>query len=416
MKIYMEVYGCTANKSDASLMLGLLKEKKHEIVENINEADTLILLTCTVIGTTEQRMLSRLKVFKKTNKRVIVAGCMASVQADLIKSVVPNATLLSPQHVQHIVDVIERKNVQFVTKYKVGMPRHFDGVIAPIAIAEGCNFSCSYCIVSKARGKLVSYPVKDIVEDVYKAVKHGCKEIQITAQDTASYGLDTKDTLADLLNKLCEITGDFRIRIGMMNPSTILDRLDETIDAFGHDKVYKFLHLPIQSGDDEILKKMNRKYTVNNFLEIIRKFREKHQDITISTDIIPGFPSENDEQFYNTINLLKKVKPDIVNITRFSTRPLTQAKKMKEKIPTHIAKERSKLLTELSKKISLEKNRCYIGKKYLALITKNGKDNTMMGRIENYKPVIIKDRVDLGDFIPTRITDATASYLLGKFI
>jgi MiaB-like tRNA modifying enzyme len=412
----MEVYGCTANKSDASLMLGLLKEKKHEIVENINEADTLILLTCTVIGTTEQRMLSRLKVFKKTNKRVIVAGCMASVQADLIKSIAPNATLLSPQHVQHIVDVIERKNVQFVTKYKVGMPRHFDGVTAPIAIAEGCDLSCSYCIVSKARGKLVSYPVKNIVEDVYEAVKHGCKEIQITAQDTASYGLDTKDTLADLLNKLCEITGDFRIRIGMMNPSTVLDRLDETIDAFGHDKVYKFLHLPVQSGDDKILKKMNRKYTVNDFLEIIRKFREKHQDITISTDIIPGFPSENDKQFYNTINLLKKVKPDIVNITRFSTRPLTQAKKMKEKIPTHIAKERSKLLTELSKKTSLKKNRCCIGKKYLALITKNGKDNTMMGRIENYKPVIIKNRVDLGDFIPIKITDATASYLLGKLI
>lgn len=412
----MEVYGCTANKSDASLMLGLLKEKKHEIVENINEADTLILLTCTVIGTTEQRMLSRLKVFKKTNKRVIVAGCMASVQADLIKSIAPNATLLSPQHVQHIVDVIERKNVQFVTKYKVGMPRHFEGVIAPIAIAEGCDLSCSYCIVSKARGKLVSYPVKNIVEDVHEAVKHGCKEIQITAQDTASYGLDTKDTLADLLNKLCEITGDFRIRIGMMNPSTVLDRLDETIDAFGHDKVYKFLHLPVQSGDDKILKKMNRKYTVNDFLEIIRKFREKHQDITISTDIIPGFPSENDKQFYNTINLLKKVKPDIVNITRFSTRPLTQAKKMKEKIPTHIAKERSKLLTELSEKTSLKKNRCCIGKKYLALITKNGKDNTMMGRIENYKPVIIKNRVDLGDFIPIKITDATASYLLGKLI
>lgn len=212
------------------------------------------------------------------------------------------------------------------------------------------------------------------------------------------------------------ITGDFRIRIGMMNPSTVLDRLDETIDAFGHDKVYKFLHLPVQSGDDKILKKMNRKYTVNDFLEIIRKFREKHQDITISTDIIPGFPSENDKQFYNTINLLKKVKPDIVNITRFSTRPLTQAKKMKEKIPTHIAKERSRLLTGLSEKISLEKNRCCIGKKYLALITKNGKDNTMMGRIENYKPVIIKNRVDLGDFIPIKITDATASYLLGKLI
>ena len=140
-----------------------------------------------------------------------------------------------------------------------------------------------------------------------------------------------------------------------MNPNTVLNRLDETIDAFDHEKVYKFLHLPVQSGDDKILKKMNRKYTVNNFLEIIRKFREKHQDITISTDIIPGFPSENDEQFYNTINLLKKVKPDIVNITRFSTRPLTQAKKMKEKIPTHIAKERSKLLTKLCKEISLEK-------------------------------------------------------------
>jgi len=218
MKIYLEVYGCTANKSDASLVKGLLKENGHEIVENINDSNVIILLTCTVIGTTEQRMLSRLREFKKTGKKIIVTGCLASAQSDLVKSIVPNAQLLSPQYVYNIIDLLNDKKVSFKMRNKTLMKKYYENIAAPISIAEGCMFACSYCITSIARGKLKSYPIDEVIQDVYSALRQGCKEIQLTAQDTGSYGLDSDHNLGELLTSACKVEGDYRIRVGMANP------------------------------------------------------------------------------------------------------------------------------------------------------------------------------------------------------
>jgi len=416
MKIYLETYGCTANKSDESLMVGILKKENHEIVENIEEADVLVLLTCTVIGTTEQRMLSRLKVFKQTNKEIVVAGCMASVQSDLIKSVIPNALLLHPQYTHHINDIISGDDRDFTEKNKTLMPKHFKDITAPISIAEGCTLSCSYCITHFARGKLKSFPIGEIVSDVCYALKQGCKEIQITAQDTASYGLDTGNNLGKLLLGICKINGDFKIRVGMMNPFTAQKNLKIILSAYEDSKIYKFIHLPVQSGDNNILKKMNRKYNTKDFLKIVKKFRDRYLDLTLSTDIIAGFPTETNEQFNRTVDLLKKVKPDIVNITRYSARPLTKAKYMEGRIPTEIVKERSKYLTDLCKAISKKKNGRYIGKKHTVLITERGKNNTFVGRAENYKPVIIKEKVEIGKFMHVEIVASTPIHLYGKLI
>jgi len=416
MKIYLEVYGCTANKSDASLIKGILKENNYELVSNIDDADTLVILTCTVIDTTQQKMLSRIREFKKTGKKTVVAGCMASVQSDVIESVLPDALLLPPQYSHHIVDLLDEKKPVFVEKNKTLFSKYFDDVIAPISIAEGCMFSCSYCITSKARGKLRSFPVDEIKKDVFSAVKKGCKEIQLTAQDTSSYGLDTGLNLGKLLQNVTDIDGDFRIRVGMMNPFTCLKNLDSIINGFDNPKIYKFLHLPVQSGDDVILKKMNRKYTVDDFFEIVKKFRNKYLDITVSTDVIVGFPSETDEQFQKTIDLLKSVKPDITNITRYSARPYTNAKIMKGRVTTDIAKKRSKILSELCSKISKENNRKYIGRKYNILITEKGKNNTFVGRAENYKPVVLKEKIDVSSFTNVKITNAASTYLLGSII
>jgi len=416
MRIYLEVYGCTANKSDASLIRGLLKESHHEIVEKVDDADVIILLTCTVIGTTEQRMLSRLRKFKKTGKKIVVAGCMASVQPDLIKSIISDAQLLPPQYSHHILDVLDDKKVSFTVKNKTLFPKYYDDIAAPISIAEGCMFSCSYCITSPARGKLTSYPVNEVVQDVCSALRQDCKEIQLTAQDTASYGLDIDHNLGELLSNVCRVKGRYRIRVGMMNPYTALKNLDSIIQGYNDSKIYKFLHIPVQSGDNDILKKMNRKYTVNDFLKIIKKFRDKYPDITISTDIIVGFPTETDEQFQHTIDLLKTVKPDIINITRYSARPYTKAKTMKGRIKTDIVKERSKMLTKLCGILSIENNLRHVGKKHTALITEKGKNNTAVGRTENYKPIVIKEKVEIGDFAPVVVEDAASTYLVGKLI
>jgi threonylcarbamoyladenosine tRNA methylthiotransferase CDKAL1 len=416
MKTYVETYGCTANKSDERLLIGLLQQDGHQIVHDIISADILILLTCTVIGTTEQRMLSRLRVFQKTQKKIIVTGCMPSVQADLIKSIVPDAYLLPPQSIQYINDIIQGHKPSFNETKKTMLPKYYDTVVAPIMIAEGCMFSCSYCITHFARGTLRSFPTKEIVADVSSAIKQRCKEIQLTAQDTASYGLDIGTNLGALLTQICTLNGTFRIRIGMMNPTTVKKNLESILTAYQHPKIYKFLHLPVQSGDNDILKKMHRGYTSEDFIRLIKQFRKTIPTLTISTDVIIGFPTENIEQFHRTLQLIKQIKPDIINITRFSARPLTTAKKIKGRVPTNIVKERSKQTTELCSKIQRKKNQEHIGKTYTVLVTEKGKQKTFMGRSENYKPVVLTEPVTIGESGQVKIINATQTYLVGKLI
>jgi MiaB/RimO family radical SAM methylthiotransferase len=262
MNIYVETYGCTANKSDEALLLGLLQQKGHQITPDISNADVLILLTCTVIGTTEQRMLSRLQVFQKTQKRIIVTGCMPAVQKDLLLSVAPHASLLPSRYIQYINDIINGDTPAFVEMKKTTLPKYYDTTLAPILIAEGCSLSCSYCITHFARGSLRSYPAGEIITDVCNALKQGCREIQLTAQDTASYGLDTGTNLGALLKRTSSLDGVFRIRVGMMNPTTLQQNFGSILPAYQHPNIYKFLHLPVQSGDDDILQKMkDRKST-----------------------------------------------------------------------------------------------------------------------------------------------------------
>jgi MiaB-like tRNA modifying enzyme len=361
-------------------------------------------------------MLSLLKKLKTSGKKIIVAGCMASIQKEKIKKILPDASFLPPQYSHHIIDVIENKKTNFIEKNKTSFSKKFDYIIAPIAIAEGCMFSCSYCITTHARGKLRSFPIDEIKKDVSFAVNSGCREIQLTAQDISSYGLDKKIDLGKLLKSVTEIKGEFRIRIGMMNPFTCLKNLDSIIEGFNSSKVYKFVHLPVQSGDNEILAKMNRKYTVQDFEKIVYTFREKYPDITIATDIIAGFPGETDKQFQNTVNLIKKIKPDVTNITRFSARPNTSAKTMKGRITTEAAKQRSRILSEICDNISFEQNKKHIGRKYNVLITEVGKNNSFMGRSENYKPIVLKEKLQIGTFKNVEIKDAAITFLFASLI
>jgi len=416
MNIYVETYGCTANKSDERLLVGLVRYYGHQIVHNLKDADVLVLLTCTVIGTTEQRMLSRLKVFHKTHKKIIVTGCMPAVQADLITSVAPHASLLPSQYIQYINDVIKGNKPTLIETKKTRLPKYYDGLIAPIMIAEGCRLSCAYCITHFARGALRSFPIQEIVSDVRCAIKQGCKEIQLTAQDTASYGLDTGTNLGTLLTQISTLNGIFRIRVGMMNPATIQNNLDPIMTAYQHPNIYKFLHVPVQSGDDDILQKMNRGYSVKDFTCLVHQFRKTISTLTLSTDVIIGFPTETEEQFNRTIKLLEEIRPDVVNITRFSARPLTTAKKMKGRIPTDVVKERSKQTTEICSKLTLEKNKKYLRKNYMMMVTEKGKKKTVTGRTDSYKQVVLTEPVTIGTFVHVKIIDATPTYLVGKLI
>jgi MiaB-like tRNA modifying enzyme len=417
MNIYIETYGCTANKCDESIIKNLLLENYFNITDKIDIADIIIIITCTVINTTEQRMLSRLRFFKNYKKKTIVTGCMASIQSELIKSILPSSIILPTHYIHHIIDVInEVKKINYKLIDKTKFNKYFDGITASISISEGCNFSCSYCITSIARGKLRSFPISEIKNNIELALKQGCRDIQITSQDTSSYGLNSKNNLGILLNNICKIHGEYRIRVGMMNPYSTLKYLNSIINGYNNDKIYKFIHLPVQSGDNEILKKMNRKYNISDFFHIINNFRKKFPIITIATDIIIGFPSETEKQFNNSINLIKKIRPDIVHVTRFSARPNTKAKIFPGRIKTENVKNRSRIISKISKEISSINNKSHIGEIYNVLTTEIGKNNTIIGRTDNYKPVILMDDIKLGEFIKVEIIQSTQNYLVGNII
>ena len=340
---------------------------------------------------------------------------MPKVQADLIKSIVPKSILLPPDEIIFINQILKENEYVKIDKKTEKTTKYFRDKSAPISIAKGCMFSCTYCITHFARGNLKSFSQEEIISDVKQALKQGCMEIFLTAQDTASYGFDSNDNLGTLLENVCKTKGNYRIRVGMMNPYTAQKNIESIINAYNHEKIYKFIHLPVQSGDNDILKQMNRKYSVTDFKKIVKAFRNKYENITLSTDVIVGFPGESEEKFEKSIKLIKKIKPDILNITRFSPRPLTKAKTMKDRIPTDTLKQRSRRLSKIYTEISKQINKNHVGKEYRVLVTKN-ENNEFIGRSENYKPVKIKEKVKIGEIISVKIIDSSSIHLVGKLI
>ena len=338
---------------------------------------------------------------------------MSSIQQDLLKNHFPQALLLPPRKIHQFFDLLDDKKPDENLYQKAFAPKQCSPLVAPIAIAEGCLFSCTYCITHLARGKLYSYPEEAILSSVKDAINQGCKEIQITAQDTASYGLDQHASLPQLLNKIVTISDAMMIRVGMMNPRTASRIMPDLLPLFNHPQIYSFLHLPIQSGNNTILQKMNRGYHVEDAEKIIAKFRKRNPDLTLSTDAIVGFPGETNEQFNQTKQVLQRIKPDVVNITRFSARPFTKAKKMNGRIRTEIVKQRSRELTTLCKKLTRNRNNRYLGKTMNVLTLTKGTKQTTLARSMNYKPVIIPKQVPLGEQRLVEITNATETHLVG---
>jgi MiaB/RimO family radical SAM methylthiotransferase len=249
--------------------------------------------------------------------------------------------------------------------------------------------------------------------DVFLAVKQGCKEIQLTAQDTASYGYDINESLESLLIRLSEIPGSYRIRIGMMNPRSVKKQIKGIIDGMRNTHIFKFIHLPVQSGDDEILHQMNRGYDTHDFISIVTLLRNAYPHLSLSTDIIVGFPGETEEQYQRSIKLCRTIQPDVINITRYSKRPFTKAGTYKGLIPTHITKQRSRDFTTTAHSITLEKNKSHIGNTCEVIVIEQGRPGSVIARTDSYKPVVIKQNIPLGTQVQVTIIDATEIYLIG---
>jgi len=349
--VFIETFGCAANQADSEFIVGLLKRVGFETAASTEAADIVVLNTCIVKTPTENRIVRRMQDIAASGKPLVVAGCMSKTSQRRIESIAPHACIVGPDSLSHIADAakaaLSGRKVIFVNDEradKPGLPRarrKKDLGIVPIAI--GCLSECSYCATKFARGKLKSYPIDCIVRETEALVKDGCKVIWLTSEDNSAYGADIGTNLAELIGAVSKVPGDFKIRVGMMNPTYIRDEklLTALIAAYKHPKVSKFLHVPVQSGSDKILRAMKRGYTVADFEKIVAAFRAEIQDVYISTDVIVGFPNETDDDFNATVRLLGRVKPDKVNLSKFGARPGTEASRL-EQLPGKVVSDRSR--------------------------------------------------------------------------
>jgi len=356
--IYFETYGCTANKNNTEIMKGLVRQTGLELTNNPDIADLLVINTCIVKEPTEKKIERRILDLRKEykDKPIIIAGCMPEVRTNSRILQQKNLYLLGTHHIKDITKLIRKifqgkyREEEFLKKrneIKLCLPKIPKiKKIGITQISEGCLGNCSFCIVRLAKHSLFSYPQEKIIENIKQDIKEGAKEIWITSQDNASYGLDEgKRKLPELLKKVLELKGNFKVRLGMMNPSNVLPILPELLKIYKHKKMKKFLHLPLQSGSNKILKKMNRKYKVSDFIKIVEKFRTEIPDLVFWTDIIVGFPGETDEDFKKTLEIIKKIKPNFINISRFWRRKGTEAAKLKQ-LPVEVVKNRVKRLIQ----------------------------------------------------------------------
>ncbi|WP_400206027.1 tRNA (N(6)-L-threonylcarbamoyladenosine(37)-C(2))-methylthiotransferase [Methanomethylophilus alvi] len=408
MRYFVESYGCTMNYGEGEELAERMDALGHIRVLSADEADIVILNTCTVVDTTEKRMIKRMNELKAAGKQVIVTGCMAKVQAGRVMVRLPGSLIIPPEDYDGFSDAVSKM-------YGCGTPivQKRSPVTAIIPIAQGCRGNCTYCITRFARGTLRSYSPEEIKERFDRFIDSGVKEVLITAQDTGCYGRDIGTDLGDLIRKLLEKDGEYRIRIGMMNPNSLRPVLNSVLDVFEDERIYRFLHIPVQSGSDHVLDMMSRHYTSEDFFSLIDDIRERYPDMSIATDLISGFPGENNEDHEESVALIRRLRADTVNITRFSPRPGTEAFGMPQ-INGRISKERSTELTEVKNATENDVNKNMIGRTYRALVSETSADGSVIARTGNYRPVVIKEDIPLGTFIDATVTDCRPTYLLGK--
>ncbi len=427
-RVFIEGHGCSASFADTEILTGLISRAGYEVSDDENDADISVLVTCSVKTVTEQRMFSRIRQLSQDRtKKLVVVGCLAKAEPQKILALDPHVSLVAPNSLDQVVPAINSTlsgsqliSLQDSHFVKVGLPRvRKNRTIGIVEIASGCLSSCTFCQVKLVKGTVFSYPEEEILNEVRRLVADGASEIWLTSTDNSAYGRDTKSNLAGLLKQACEIRGEFKIRVGMMNPLLTRRMLGETIAAFKQSKVFKFLHLPVQSGSNFILKCMQRGYSVEDYFSTVDSFRSEIPNLTLSTDVIVGFPGETESDFEESLNMLEISKPDVVNLSRFGAREGTKAATMNEQIRSDVAKERSSRMTIFAKQIALQNNQKWIGWRGDMLVDEVG-NGALIGRNFAYKPCVLKISKDnlsqettrhMGKILKVVVDSATPSTL-----
>lgn len=421
------------NKLDAELSLGLLQEEGYKIVDKVDEADVILFNTCSVRQHAEDKVYSHLgalKTLKKRHPEVIVGvlGCMAQKDGEAIFKRMPHVDLVCgtrmfsrlPEmllkirnHGSHVLAIEEDQivNVKRAVTYRPNFYQAF------VTVMRGCDNYCSYCIVPYVRGREISRTIADIKEEVQSLVSNGCKEVTLLGQNINSYGkgLIGNVTLGDLLTELNEIDGLERIRFVTSHPADMSRDLIRTMSRL--EKVCEYLHMPAQSGSDEVLKRMRRGYTAGYYREFVRYARELIPHLTVASDFIVGFPGETEEDFQETVRLMEDIRFQNCFIFKYSSRTGTKAAELKDDVPDETKRARNLKLLELQKKISLEENTKMIGKKVEVLVEGASKSdpNRLSGRTRQNHIVVFNGSQELvGKLVGVVIHEVTDLTLFGK--
>jgi threonylcarbamoyladenosine tRNA methylthiotransferase CDKAL1 len=426
-KVLIKNYGCSSNTADGETLAGCLKQAGYTVTGSESEADLIIYNSCAVKGPTENRIIDDIKHAPK-GKKVVVAGCLPKISYERLDREVHFDGAVGPALGEKIVDVVEqvlagKKIIDLAAlkeKPSLTLPKmRTNPTVSIIPINFGCLGSCAYCCVVQARGHLRSYGISEITARIQEDYASGAREFWLTSQDTASYGREIKTNLAELLCAVGGLKGDFRVRVGMMTPSLVVDMQERLIGAFEDQKIFKFLHLPVQSGDNNVLRGMRRFYTAEQFKAVVEAFREEFPDLTLATDVIVGYPGETEEAFENTLKLLREVEPDVTNVSKFFARPKTPALDMHEGlVDKEETKRRSTLAAELAKQISAKRNKCWVGWTGEILVDEKGKvADSWVGRNFAYKPIVVKSSENLlGKTFKVEVTESSQTYLKGKIV
>jgi len=431
--VFFETFGCQMNKLDAELSLGLLQEEGYKIVDKVDDADVILFNTCSVRKHAEDKVYSHLgalKTLKKRHPEVIVGvlGCMAQKDGEAIFKRMPHVDLVCgtrmfsrlPEmllkirnHGSHVLAIEEDQivNVKRAVTYRPNFYQAF------VTVIRGCDNYCSYCIVPYVRGREISRTIADIKEEVQSLVSNGCKEVTLLGQNINSYGksLDGNVTMGDLLSELNELDGLERIRFVTSHPADMSRDLIRTMSRL--EKVCEYLHMPAQSGSDEVLKRMRRGYTAGYYREFVRYARELIPHLTVASDFIVGFPGETEEDFQETVQLMEDIRFQNCFIFKYSPRTGTKAAELKDDVPDETKRARNLKLLELQKKISLEENTKMIGKKVEVLVEGASKSdpNRLSGRTRQNHIVVFNGSQELvGKLVGVLIHEVTDLTLLGK--
>ena len=438
LKASLVSLGCAKNLVDSEVMLGILAEKGFVITGNEAEADVIIVNTCGFIGSAKEESINTILDLAKYKdegncKALVVTGCLGKKYKDELKEELPEVdAIIGTNEVPTIAEVVkaalegnstyEANESEFIYNHELPRVQTTPTYSAYVKIADGCDNCCSYCVIPEMRGKFRSRPLESIVKEVEALALRGVKEINLIAQDSTRYGEDLYGhyKLAQLLRELNSIEGITWIRILYCYPTHFNDELIETMAKTP--KVCKYLDLPLQHADNDILRKMNRKGTREDIINLIHKLREFMPDITLRTSFIVGLPGETEHKFQELLEFVQDIKFDRVGVFTYSREEGTPAYNM-EQVPENIKEERYHQLMSLQREISLERNRKWLGKKIKVLVEGKSadKEELCIGRTEGDAPEIdgniyFTGDYQPGDFVTVKVIEAYDYDLLGEVV